>query len=99
MGIFIGNSQMNKGELITQVMKDTGLAKKDSTKVVDSFFEAIMKSLKKGKEATFIGFGTFSIINRKAREGRNPKTQEVIKIPAAKVPKFKPGKNLKDAVN
>ncbi|USO02165.1 MAG: HU family DNA-binding protein [Alphaproteobacteria bacterium] len=90
---------MNKGDLIARVMKDTGLTKKDSTQAVDSVFSSIIESLKKGSDASFVGFGSFKISKRKAREGRNPKTGEVIKIAAMDLPRFSPGKAFKEAVN
>jgi len=90
---------MNKGDLIARVMKDTNLTKKDSAQTVDAVFAAIIESLKKGDDASFVGFGSFKISKRKAREGRNPKTGEVIKIAAMDLPRFSPGKAFKEAVN
>jgi DNA-binding protein HU-beta len=92
-----GERLMNKGDLINAVAKivDT---KKSAQEVVDCVFSSITKSLKKGEDATIVGFGTFKVIKRKARKGRNPNTGEVIKIKATKAPKFTAGKALKDAV-
>ena len=89
---------MNKSELIDALAEETGLTKADSTKAIDSVFDAITRALKKGAEVRLVNFGTFCVANRKATEGRNPRTGEKIKIPATRVPKFKAGKGLKDAV-
>jgi len=89
---------LNKAQLIAEVAKDSGMTKVDAEKAVKSTFDAISKSLKKGSSVTLIGFGTFSVYNRKARKGKNPRTGETIKIAAKKVPKFKAGKALSDAV-
>jgi DNA-binding protein HU-beta len=90
---------VNKNDLVAKVATTAGLSKADSTKAVDSVFDAITASLKGGEEVRLVGFGTFSISNRRATEGRNPRTGEKIKIPASKQPKFKAGKALKDSVN
>ncbi len=90
---------MNKNDLISSVAADTGLSKADATKAVDAVFDNIEKSLKRGNEVRLVGFGTFSVAQRKASTGRNPRTGETIQIPASKQPKFKAGKGLKDAVN
>lgn len=90
---------MNKQELIDYVAKETGLTKNDAGKAVDAVFGGITLTLKKGDEARFVGFGTFKVQARAATTGRNPRTGEEIKIPASKQPKFKPGKELKDALN
>lgn len=90
---------MNKNDLIEQVAKVTKLAKTDVTKVVTSTFDCITDALKNGDTATFVGFGTFVTSKRKAREGRNPRTGEKIKIDSSLQPKFRPGKSLKEAVN
>ncbi|MBF0466733.1 MAG: HU family DNA-binding protein [Nitrospirae bacterium] len=90
---------MTKAELIDQIAKEAGLTKGDSAKALDSTTNAIINALKSGQKVTFIGFGTFSISTRKAREGRNPRTGAVLNIPEAKVPRFVPGKAFKDAVN
>lgn len=88
---------MNKSELIEEVAKIT-CTKKEAEEAVNTVFAAIQKVLKKGGEVTLTGFGTFKVSKRKARKGRNPQTGEEIKIAAKKVPVFKPGKGLKDAV-
>ena len=90
---------MNKNDLISSVVTDTGLTKADATKAVDAVFDNIEKSLKGGNEVRLVGFGTFSVANRKASTGRNPRTGATIQIPASKQPKFKAGKGLKEAVN
>jgi len=89
---------LNKAQLIAEVAKDTGMTKVDAEKAVKCTFDAISRSLKKGSSVTLIGFGTFSVYNRKARKGKNPRTGETLKIAAKKVPKFKAGKALTDAV-
>ena len=90
---------MNKNDLVAEVSGSTGFTKADSVKAVDATFEAIMKSLKSGNEVRLVGFGTFYVASRKAGTGRNPKTGEPIKIKASKLPKFRSGKALKEAVN
>ncbi|RXZ38925.1 HU family DNA-binding protein [Oxalobacteraceae bacterium CAVE-383] len=90
---------MNKTELIEQIADKAGISKAASNRALDALIEAVSKTLKKNGSVTLIGFGTFSVSKRAARAGRNPRTGEAIKIKAAKVPKFKPGKGLKDAVN
>lgn len=90
---------MTKSELVANIAKDTGLTKADTDRVVRSFIENVTKALKKGDDVALVGFGTFSVRKRKARMGKNPQTGEALKIPAAKVAKFKAGKNLKDTVN
>lgn len=90
---------MNKGDLIARLMKETSLTKKDSTSAVDVIFNSIVEALKKGEDASFVGFGSFKVSARKAREGRNPKTGDVIKIAAMNLPRFSAGKSFKEAVN
>ena len=90
---------MNKNDLIAAVADSAGLSKADSARAVDSVFDTISGSLSGGTEVRLVGFGTFSVANRAASKGRNPRTNEPIDIPAAKQPKFKAGKALKDAVN
>ncbi|MCW8971404.1 MAG: HU family DNA-binding protein [Rhodospirillales bacterium] len=90
---------MNKNDLVAAVATSAGLSKADAAKAVDGVFDSITGALKKGGEVRLVGFGTFSVANRAASEGRNPRTGEKIKIPASKQPKFKAGKGLKDAVN
>jgi DNA-binding protein HU-beta len=90
---------INKNDLIAAVADKTGLTKAQAGEAVDATFEAISGSLKSGDEVRIIGFGNFSVSERAASEGRNPRTGEAIQIPASKTPKFKAGKGLKDAVN
>lgn len=90
---------MNKQDLITKIALDTGLTKSNATAAVESFFEGITKSLKKGQPITFVGFGTFKTAQRKARTARNPQTGAAIKIPKRRVVRFTAGKALKTAVN
>lgn len=89
---------MNKGDLINEVAKVVN-TKKEAQAAVDAVFSSITKALKKQDAVTLIGFGTFKVQKRKARIGRNPKTGEEIKIKAKNIPKFVPGKALKDAVS
>lgn len=89
---------MTKEELIDKIAKEAKVTKAQAHKAVSAFFDGVTSSLKKGKKVSFVGFGTFSVSKRKARTGRNPQTGAPIHIAAAKVPKFKPGKQLKDAV-
>lgn len=88
---------MNKAQLVEEVAKVTS-SKKEAALAVDAALAAIQKALKKGEAVTLVGFGTFGVSKRKAREGRNPQTGATIKIAAKKVPVFKAGKGLKDAV-
>ncbi|MGI6422084.1 MAG: HU family DNA-binding protein [Syntrophomonadaceae bacterium] len=90
---------MNKTDLISEVADRTGMTKKDVEKVVNAFFSTIENTLKSGDKVQLIGFGTFEVRDRQARKGRNPQTGEEISIPAARVPAFKAGKALKDAVD
>ncbi len=89
---------MNKAELINAVAEKAALSKKDSEAAVNAALEAISFALGEGEEVRLVGFGTFEVKRREARVGRNPKTKEAIQIPASKVPAFKAGKALKDAV-
>ena len=88
----------NKAELIENVASSTGLTKKDATTAVDAVFSTIQETLAKGEKVQLIGFGNFEVRERAARKGRNPQTGQEIQIAASKVPAFKPGKALKDAV-
>ncbi len=90
---------MNKNDLIAQVADNADLSKADAAKAVDCVFDTISGELAKGNEVRLVGFGTFSVTQRAASEGRNPRTGEKIQIPASKQPKFKAGKNLKASVN
>ena len=89
---------MNKSELIDAVASKGNLTKKDSEAAVNAVVEAVKEALTKGDKVQLVGFGTFEVRNRNARTGLNPQTKETIKIPATKVPAFKAGKALKDAV-
>jgi len=89
---------MNKEELVSAVAKKTGLSKKDSEEAIKATLAAVEETLKSGRKVTLTGFGTFMVANRAARKGVNPQTGAEINIPARTVPKFKPGKGLKDAV-
>tara|TARA_E500000331_G_C17094191_1_gene642410 strand:- start:146 stop:448 length:303 start_codon:yes stop_codon:yes gene_type:complete len=90
---------VNKNDLVAAVADSSDLSKADAAKAVDAVFNSITGSLQGGGEVRLVGFGTFSVANRKASTGRNPRTGESIQIPASKQPKFKAGKGLKDAVN
>ncbi len=90
---------MNKSELIDAIAASSALTKSDSSKALDAFLEAVTTALGKGETVALVGFGTFSVKKRVERKGRNPQTGEEIIIHAAKIPAFKAGKNLKDAVN
>ena len=89
---------MNKSELINALAEKTSFSKKDAEKALNAFVETINGALAKGEKVQLIGFGTFGVKERAAREGRNPRTGEVVKIKASKVPTFKAGKALKDKV-
>lgn len=89
---------MNKAELISKIADDAEITKSQANTAIDSFVEAVTKTLKKGDKLTLVGFGTFSVSKRAARNGRNPKTGEVIKIKAKKVAKFKAGKELSSKI-
>ncbi len=90
---------MNKNELIAEIAERADLTKAKAAEAADAFIAAVEEALSSGDEVRLVGFGTFSVAQRKATEGRNPRTGAVIKIAASKQPKFKAGKQLKDAVN
>ena len=90
---------MNKGELITSISEKAGLTKKDAEAAVSAVFDSIKDALADGDKVALVGFGTFAVKERAARTGLNPQTKAKIEIPASKVPGFKAGKALKDAVN
>lgn len=90
---------MNKAELIASVAGISGLSKKDAEKAINAFTKSVEDALKKGDKVQLVGFGTFEVRERAARKGRNPQTNQEIIIPASKVPAFKVGKALKDAIN
>ena len=90
---------MNKTELVAAMAEQADMTKKDAEKALTAFTEVVSKELRNGGKVQLVGFGTFEVSERAAREGRNPQTGETMKIAAAKAPKFKPGKALKDEVN
>ena len=90
---------MNKTELVAAIAAETGLSKKDADAAVKAFVDVVTAELQKDGEVALVGFGTFKVAERAAREGRNPLTGENMTIAASKAPKFKAGKALKDAVN
>ena len=90
--------KLMKDDIVNSVVKETDLTKKDAAAAVDAFTKTVQDALKKGNSVGLIGFGTFEVRTRAAREGRNPQTGEPLKIPKKKVPAFKAGKKLKDAV-
>lgn len=90
---------MNKTELIEKVASKAGVDRNSTSRVIDAFTDAVSDALKRNDTVTLVGFGSFMIAKRSARTGRNPRTGEVIEIPETKVPKFKPGKTLKDDIN
>jgi DNA-binding protein HU-beta len=99
---FVGSLKgglMNKGELIESVATSAGLSKADAGRAVDAVVESIAGALKGGSQVSLVGFGTFTVKHRAARQGRNPRTGETIQIKASNVPGFKAGKALKEAVN
>lgn len=90
---------MNKAELIDAIAEAADISKASAARALDGALDSITQSLKKGDNVTLVGFGTFSVRERAARAGRNPQTGETINIKASKIPGFKPGKALKDAIN
>lgn len=90
---------MNKTELIAAVAEQAEISKKDSEKALKAFVDVVTEQLKAGEKVQLVGFGTFEVSERAAREGRNPQTGKTMKIAACKAPKFKAGKALKDAIN
>lgn len=89
---------MNKSELIDAIAEKSGLTKTDAGKALDAFTSVVKETLQKNGDITLVGFGSFTVAERAERKGLNPKTKEPITIPAARVPKFKPGKPLRDAL-
>jgi len=89
---------MTKEEMIAKISNDAGINKRQAADALKCFFGGVTTSLKKGKKVSFVGFGTFTVNKRKARVGRNPQTGAKINIPATKVPHFRAGKSLRDAV-
>ncbi|MGC9560809.1 MAG: HU family DNA-binding protein [Brachymonas sp.] len=90
---------MNKAELIEHIAKEADLSKATATRALDATLEAVRITLKKGGAVSLVGFGTFAVGKRAARTGRNPRTGAQINIKAARIPRFRPGKGLKDALN
>lgn len=90
---------MNKAELVAAIAEKTELSKKDSEKALKAFIDVVTEELTKGEKIQLVGFGTFEVAERAAREGRNPQTGATMNIPASKAPKFKAGRALKDTVN
>ena len=90
---------MNKSELIDNIAEKSGLNKTQASDALNAFIESVGEALENDDSISLVGFGTFSVKDRKARTGRNPKTGEPLEIPASKVPSFKAGKNLKDRLN
>jgi DNA-binding protein HU-beta len=89
---------MNKAELIVRVARDAGLTKAAATRALDAFLENVGKTLKRGEKVTIVGFGSFAVGRRRARDGRDPRTGAPIRIAARRVPKFTPGKDLRELV-
>lgn len=89
---------MTKADIIDRIASGAKLSKADAGRALDSTLDSIKKALKKGQKVTLVGFGTFSVRRRKARKGRNPRTGDVISVPAVKVPKFTAGKTLKGSI-
>lgn len=90
---------MTKTELVAKIAEKSGLTKADSDKALKGFTDSVAEALKDGDKVQLVGFGTFEVVDKPAREGRNPRTGETMKIAASKSPKFKPGKALKDSLN
>ncbi len=90
---------MNKTELIEHIAKHADISKAAATRALDATLSAVKTTLKKGGDVSLVGFGTFAVTKRAGRTGRNPRTGEPIKIKSSKIPKFRPGKALKDALN
>lgn len=90
---------MTKNELVSQIAEDANISKKDAEAALNSFTSSVKTALSGGQEVRLVGFGTFKVSERKAREGRNPQTGAPLHIPASKMPSFKAGKELKDALN
>ena len=95
----VGAGHVNKTELIAHIADHSDISKAAATRALESIVDAVKKTLKKGGTVSLVGFGTFAVGKRVARTGRNPRTGAAIKIKAAKVPKFRPGKTLKDHLN
>jgi len=92
-------AKLSKGDLVGKIAEVASLSKAAAEKALDGLIDTITSALKKGTDVALVGFGTFTVSKRKARKGRNPRDGSVVNIPAKKVPRFKAGKSLKDAVN
>jgi len=90
---------MNKTELVAAIAEQAGISKKDAESALKAFTDVVANEMKNGGKVQLVGFGTFEVAERAAREGRNPATKQTIQIPASKAPKFKAGKALKDMIN
>lgn len=90
---------MNKTEFVAAIAEEAGISKADAAKAVKAFTDVVVEEMKKGEKIQLVGFGTFEVSERPAREGRNPRTGETMTIAASKAPKFKAGKALKDSIN
>ena len=90
---------MTKADLVAKISEKAGLSKKDAEAALNAFMDAVKEALSGGEKVSLVGFGTFEVVERAERKGRNPQTGEEITIPATKAPKFRPGKGLKDAVS
>jgi DNA-binding protein HU-beta len=90
---------MNKSELVGIVAEQAKLSRAQAERLVNAFFEAVTDALKRGEDVALIGFGSFAVRDRAARSGRNPRTGEVIEVPAGRAPAFRPGKALRDAIS
>lgn len=95
----MGMIRVNKSQLIDKIAADSNISKVAAGRVVDAFISSVTGALKDGDDVALVGFGTFAVRERSARTGRNPQTGKELKIAAAKVPAFRPGKGLKEAVN
>jgi DNA-binding protein HU-beta len=89
---------MNRADLVTRIAKDADITKRQAEKALNALVSGVQEALSKGDSITLVGFGTFSVMSRAARKGRNPQTGREIFIPASKTPKFKPGKSLREAI-
>ncbi len=90
---------MNKNEFVGEIAEAAGISKADAERAAEAFIKVVKSALKAGEDVSLVGFGTFTVRKRAARTGRNPRTGETLEIAASKVPAFKPGKALKDAIN
>jgi DNA-binding protein HU-beta len=98
MALLRREAAMNKADLVTRIAKDAELTKQQAAKALDALVDGVQQALSKGDSITLVGFGTFSVMSRAARKGRNPQTGREIFIPASKTPKFRAGKGLREVV-